>query len=74
MASNDAQPIQTENTNVAMMALAWEMTKFSAVHIADGIEGPEAIQQLYAQNLAAIHKAWDERAGDEQSRVRTVRR
>ncbi len=74
MASNDAQPIQTENTNVAIMALAWEMTKFAAYYVEDGIAGPEAIQALYAQNLAAIQKAWNDRDGDEQTRVRTVRR
>lgn len=61
MADSPYQPIQTENVNVAMLALAWEMTKYSTIYVPNGITGPEVIRQLFDDNLQAIQKAWSER-------------
>lgn len=48
---------QTDNVNVAELAIAWEMTQRTFDLLPASASGPDAIREEYRKNLAAIHDA-----------------
>jgi hypothetical protein len=54
MAANDAQPVQTENVEIAKILLAWEMTKGSLSWVR--VSSPDDVRLELEKNYATIAK------------------
>lgn len=53
-----ARPLQTKRANVAMLEIAWEMTKHYISVTPDSDITPQSLRDEFAKNIEAVYKAW----------------
>jgi hypothetical protein len=53
-----ARALQTKRANVAMLEIAWEMTKHYISVRPDTDITPQSLRDEFAKNLEAVYKVW----------------
>jgi hypothetical protein len=69
--SLQTQPVETNSETVAMLGIAWEMTKL-IVHLDAHAVEPDKLREEFTKNIDTVYNAWQNRGDGTADQALTV--